>query len=168
MVRQVWVAIRLKYIDAGDSIIPDVDFEEFDELEQALGYKKVIERLGMGKVIIVEGCTDEEPSSDIDEFKESIVEVEDFKELIPILRSKKNVLIGFYAGWCDYYSTILEELSKEVENVRFVKVNIDKAKDLAYIFGIKSVPTAIFVKMDELAGDKDKETLKNWIPRQLS
>ena len=167
MVRRVWVAIKLRFESYGDLIIPDIDFAEFDELEQALGYKKIMEDLGRGKVIVLEGCTYEEFEDKIDQPKD-VVEIEDFRELIPILRSSKNVLIGFYSSWCEHYSTMLDDLSKEVKNVRFVKVNIDKAKDLAYIFGIKSVPTAILVKMDELAGDKDKKTLKNWILRQLS
>lgn len=63
----------------------------------------------------------------------------------------KPALIDFYASWCgpcQMLSPTLEELSEEYAGkVDIYKVDVDDERDLADIFGIRSVPTLIFVPM---------------------
>ena len=54
------------------------------------------------------------------------------------------VVVDFFATWCGpckMLSPVIDELSGELENVNFVKVDIDQSMDLAQKFKIVSVPT---------------------------
>ncbi len=59
------------------------------------------------------------------------------------------VLIDFYADWCGpckMLSPIIEEVSEEHPEVRFLKVNVDNSPMLASEFGIVSIPTLVAIK----------------------
>ena len=62
-------------------------------------------------------------------------------------------IIDFYAEWCQPCKMIaptLEELSKEYEGkVNIYKVNTEDQQELAGAFGIKSIPSLLFVPMTE-------------------
>ena len=56
------------------------------------------------------------------------------------------VLVDFYADWCGpckMVAPIIEELSQEKENVKFIKVNVDNHEEIAKEYGIMSIPTMI-------------------------
>lgn len=59
------------------------------------------------------------------------------------------VVIDFYATWCGpckRTSPIVEELAKDYSGkITFYKVDIDKERELATVFGIQSVPTFLFI-----------------------
>lgn len=61
----------------------------------------------------------------------------------------KPCIIDFYADWCGpckMVSPILEELSKEYEGkIDFYKVDTEKEGELAAVFGIRSIPSLLFV-----------------------
>jgi thioredoxin 1 len=83
-------------------------------------------------------------------------------ELTKIIKSEDSVLIDFYAEWCNpckMLSPRLEELSFKYENVKFVKIDFDKSREIADAYGIKHMPTVIgFCKgkiLDELIGFDD-------------
>lgn len=63
----------------------------------------------------------------------------------------KPALIDFYASWCNpcqMLAPVLEELSEEYAGkVDIYKVDVDDELELANIFGIRSIPTLIFVPM---------------------
>ena len=70
-----------------------------------------------------------------------------FKE--EVLDSDKKVLIDFYATWCEpckRQSPIIEELASDIENVKFVKIDVDKARDIASQYGIRSIPTLVIIE----------------------
>ena len=73
-----------------------------------------------------------------------------------VSESKLPVIIDIYAPWCGPCQNMLpifEELAKEMEDkCKFVKLNVDEARDLSIKYGVTSVPTFIFIKNDEIKG----------------
>ena len=64
----------------------------------------------------------------------------------------KPALIDFYADWCGpckMLAPVLEEVSDEYAGkVDVYKVNVDAEEELAMLFGIRSIPTLIFIHKD--------------------
>jgi thioredoxin 1 len=64
----------------------------------------------------------------------------------------KPCIIDFYADWCapcKMVAPVLEELAKEYEGKLYVyKVDTEAEQELASIFGIRSIPSLLFVPMD--------------------
>ena len=62
-------------------------------------------------------------------------------------------IIDFYADWCGpckMVAPILEEIAKEYEGKIYVyKINTDEEQELAELFGITSIPTILFVPLNE-------------------
>ena len=60
-------------------------------------------------------------------------------------------LIDFYADWCApcrITSPILEELAKEYTGkIKIYKVDVEKERELAAVFGVQSLPTFLFCPM---------------------
>lgn len=61
-------------------------------------------------------------------------------------------IIDFYADWCGpckMVAPVLRELSEEYEGkVVFYKVDTEIEQELAEVFGIRSIPTFIFIGAD--------------------
>jgi thioredoxin 1 len=80
----------------------------------------------------------------------------------------KPAVIDFYADWCGpckMVAPILEELSKEYDGkLNIYKVDTEAEQELAGLFGIRSIPSILFVPMDEkpqmAAGALPKDTFK--------
>lgn len=63
--------------------------------------------------------------------------------------TNKLVLVDFYADWCGpckMLGPVLEELSKQNPDLLILKVNVDEEEELAYKFGVTSIPTVISFK----------------------
>jgi thioredoxin 1 len=61
-----------------------------------------------------------------------------------VLKSDKPVIVDFWAPWCApcrRISPILEEMSEEREDVRFVKLNVDDNPATAMNYSVASIPT---------------------------
>ena len=58
-------------------------------------------------------------------------------------------IIDFYADWCGpckMVSPILEDLSKQYSGkINIFKIDTDKEQELASVFGIRSIPSILFV-----------------------
>jgi thioredoxin len=69
-----------------------------------------------------------------------------------VFEGNKPCLIDFYADWCApcrITSPILEELAKEYgSKIDIYKIDTDKEKELAAVFGIQSIPSFLFVPME--------------------
>lgn len=87
----------------------------------------------------------------------------------------RPALIDFYADWCGpckMIAPILEELAGEYgDSIYIYKINTEKEQELAAAFGIRSIPTLLFVPMDgkpQLSqGAMPKESLKEAIDKVL-
>ncbi len=64
----------------------------------------------------------------------------------------KPCIIDFYADWCGpckMVAPVLEDLSKEYAGkVDIYKVDTEKEQELATLFGIRSIPSILFVPMN--------------------
>ncbi|MBS6395781.1 MAG: thioredoxin family protein [Clostridiales bacterium] len=63
------------------------------------------------------------------------------------------VLVEFYADWCSPCKAqlpILMEAAEEACDVRFCRVNIEKAPELAEKYGISSVPTMLLMNGEKI------------------
>jgi len=64
----------------------------------------------------------------------------------------KPCIIDFYADWCGpckMVAPILEELSTEYEGkLDIYKVNTEEQQELSAAFGIRSIPSILFVPME--------------------
>jgi thioredoxin len=84
-------------------------------------------------------------------------------------------IIDFYADWCGpckMVAPVLEELAKEYDGKLLIyKVNTDVEQELAYVFGIQSIPTILFIdakgKAMMQAGALPKHVFKNIIEEKL-
>ena len=87
----------------------------------------------------------------IETFKSKIFNYAENKEWK--FEGDKPCLIDFYADWCGPRKTIaplLEELATEYDGkIDIYKVDTEDQKELASIFGIQSIPSLLFVPMDE-------------------
>lgn len=87
----------------------------------------------------------------------------------------RPALIDFYASWCGpckMIAPILEELAAEYgDSIYIYKIDTEKEQELAAAFGIRSIPTLLFVPMEgdpQLAqGAMPKEALKEAIDAVL-
>jgi len=84
------------------------------------------------------------------------------------------VLVDFWAPWCSpclLIAPIIEELEKEMPDVRFAKVNVDENQEIASVFGIMSIPTLMIFKggetVDMVIGVIAKDALKERLLRHM-
>ena len=63
-------------------------------------------------------------------------------------------IVDFWAEWCGpcrMISPILEEISRDFEGkLNVYKVNVDEQTDVAAAFGIQSIPSLLFIPMNEM------------------
>ena len=72
-----------------------------------------------------------------------------------VLKAKGVVLVDFYATWCGpckMTGPIIEQLTEEVKNVKFVKVDVDQNKELSSKYQVFSIPTFLIFKDGQVAG----------------
>lgn len=63
-----------------------------------------------------------------------------------VLQTEKKVVVDFWAGWCgpcQMIGPLIEQLSEEMPEIKFVKVNVDDELELAGKYKVESIPTLI-------------------------
>ncbi|MBQ4819669.1 thioredoxin [Aquimarina sp. MMG016] len=67
-----------------------------------------------------------------------------------IIDSKTPVLVDFYADWCGpckMLAPILKQVKDELaENIKIIKIDVDKNQPLASKYQVRGVPTMILFK----------------------
>ena len=75
-----------------------------------------------------------------------------FEELVT--NSDKPVMLDFWAVWCGpcrMIAPIVEEMSSEYDGKAVIgKVDVDNNQDVAMKYGIRNIPTVLFVKNGEV------------------
>jgi len=71
-----------------------------------------------------------------------------------MINSTTPTLVDFYATWCGpckMMSPLLEQVATEMgDETKIIKVDIDKNRDAAAEYGIRSVPTLLLFKEGEI------------------
>lgn len=81
-------------------------------------------------------------------------EVTDSNFETSVLKSDKPVVLDFWAEWCGpcrMLGPVIEELAKEYEGkVLVAKVNVDNNPTASSKYGIRNIPTVLFIKNGEV------------------
>lgn len=66
-----------------------------------------------------------------------------------VLQADKPVLVDFWAAWCgpcQMVGPLVDQLSEEMDSVKFVKVNVSEQPELAGKYGVESIPTFLLIQ----------------------
>ncbi|MFP4178228.1 MAG: thioredoxin [Acholeplasmataceae bacterium] len=80
------------------------------------------------------------------------------------------VVIQYYAVWCgpcQMLKPVLDDLSNDMSDTDFYRIDIDQFREQAIDAGIRSVPTVVLYRdgeeVDRQAGYQPKERIASWI-----
>ena len=89
-----------------------------------------------------------------------------------VLDSDKVSLVDFWAEWCGpcrMVGPIIDELSTEYDGKAVIgKVNVDDSRQVAETYGIRSIPTLLFIKNGEVVDKHVGAAPKNVIQEKLN
>ena len=93
---------------------------------------------------------------------------------VEVLKNSGITVVDFWAAWCGpckMIGPIFEEVSKELIDVKFAKVNVDECPNIASKLRIVSIPTIMIFKngapIDTLVGFMPKQQLKAAIEKHI-
>jgi len=100
-----------------------------------------------------------------------VQEVSDATFQTEVLEATQPVLVDFWAPWCGpcrALSPVVEQLANENSTaVKVVKVNVDDNPKVAQTYRIQGIPTLLFFKdgqrAGELVGNQQKDTIQKKI-----
>ena len=85
-----------------------------------------------------------------EQFKARVFDYKNEKDWV--FRGDKPCVIDFYTTWCGpckRLAPIMEELSQQYcDQVVFYKADTERERELAYVFGINSIPQVLYVPME--------------------
>lgn len=84
------------------------------------------------------------------------------------------VLVDFWAEWCGpckMLSPILDEISNEMTDVQFTKINVEENQQVAQKMGITALPTLVLYKngevVEQIRGLQPKQRLISLLQKHL-
>lgn len=91
------------------------------------------------------------------------------------LENEGLTVIDFWAEWCGpcrMISPLIEELSVEYEGKALIgKVNVDQNQEISMKYGVRSIPTILFLKngeiVDKQVGATSKQVLASKIEAHI-
>ena len=106
---------------------------------------------------------------------DKVVTVSDAEFEQTVLKSDKPVMLDFWAEWCQpckMLTPTVEELAGDFEGQIFVgKLNVDDNPNTATTYGIRGIPTLLFLKdgkvVQQIVGVKSKAEIKKIIEENL-
>ena len=88
-----------------------------------------------------------------------------------MINSTTPTLVDFYATWCGpckMMSPLLEQVATEMgDETKIIKIDIDKNRDAAAEYGIRSVPTLLLFKEGEVVWRQSGLPPKNLITESI-
>ena len=106
-----------------------------------------------------------------------ITQISDAKSWeINVIHSDTPVFVDFWAEWCGpcrMVGPVVEELANDYgDKVKFVKVNVDEANELASKYNVFSIPTLAIFKdgqvVSQKVGASSKDSYKTMIDSQIN
>ena len=90
-----------------------------------------------------------------------------------IVKNNKVVVVDFWAPWCGpcrMIAPIIEELAEEYKDKGVVvgKINTDEQQELAMKFGIRSIPTVLFIKDGQIVDQMIGAAPKNFYEEKIN
>lgn len=91
-----------------------------------------------------------------------------------VLDQKGIVVVDFFATWCGpckMIAPIIEELEKEMTDIKFVKLDVDENPEVSNKYQIQSIPTLKVFKdgqdVDTVVGFLPKDQIKALIEKHI-
>lgn len=79
------------------------------------------------------------------------------KEFYELSKTDTVTVFDFWAPWCGpckMLAPVLEEVSNELTNIEFYKINVDENQEAASEYGVMAIPTLLIFKNGELLEEK--------------
>lgn len=92
-----------------------------------------------------------------------------------VINADKPTVVDVWAPWCGpckMLTPVIEQLSEEMDNVKFVKLNADENQELVAALGVRNLPTLVLFKDGEVEtvrmGAAPKSQIMGWVNQNIA
>lgn len=108
----------------------------------------------------------------IEKYTDAQISDQEFHEIIT--NSEEIVVVNFFAEWCMnclMMTPIVEDLAEQMNEIKFLKINIEDNQDLAKKYNVTKIPCLIIFKkgqeINRLKGNPTVEIIEDIIKNSL-